>query len=63
MPNADRLESRRDAATDEAGAADLRRPYVPPVLEHVGSWSVLTLQQSVPVGLFHAARLNRARDV
>jgi hypothetical protein len=27
-----------------------RQPYAPPVLEHLGEWKALTLQQSVPIG-------------
>lgn len=27
-----------------------RRPYVAPALEHLGAWSALTLQQTVPIG-------------
>ena len=32
-------------------------PYVPPVLEYLGKWHALTLQQSVPVDLFHNLKL------
>jgi hypothetical protein len=34
------------AATVEANA---RAPYTSPVLERLGNWSALTLQQSVPI--------------
>jgi hypothetical protein len=33
--------------------SEQRRPYVAPTLERLGSWSVLTLQQSVPISVFH----------
>jgi hypothetical protein len=29
----------------------------------VGHWSVLTLQQSVPIGMFHAALSDMSREV
>jgi len=38
-----------------AGAAAVRAPYEPPVLEALGAWSALTLQQSVPIGNRHPA--------
>jgi hypothetical protein len=34
--------------SDPTGA---RLPYAPPVLEALGAWSALTLQQSVPITL------------
>lgn len=43
-----RDESRSDAATTD----DARQPYVRPVLEPLGNWSVLTLQQSVGISYF-----------
>lgn len=30
-------------------AEPARRPYAAPSLEHLGTWSALTLQQSVPI--------------
>lgn len=35
------------------GAAAARAPYEAPVLEALGPWSALTLQQSVPIGNRH----------
>ena len=52
----------RDRASDRDPAqlvvnGEARRPYPAPALEHLGSWSALTLQQSVPIlsflALFH----------
>lgn len=34
-----------------------RTLYVVPVLEHLGRWSALTLQQSVPIGMFSSPKL------
>lgn len=34
-----------------ADTSPARRPYIAPALEHLGGWSALTLQQSVPVTL------------
>lgn len=39
------------AEADAAGPGPaVRAAYVPPRLERLGDWSVLTLQQSVPIG-------------
>ena len=35
----------------------VRAPYAAPVLEHLGRWSALTLQQTVPVGMFNSLQL------
>lgn len=35
--------------SDWLGPAEKRRPYVCPVLERLGPWSALTLQQTVPI--------------
>lgn len=32
-----------------AGRVAPREPYAPPVLERLGEWNALTLQQSVPI--------------
>lgn len=37
------------AASTTAGQVASREPYVPPVLERLGEWSALTLQQSIPI--------------
>ena len=34
-----------------------RARYVVPVVEHLGRWSALTLQQSVPIGMFSRPQL------
>lgn len=37
----------------DAVPADARAPYTPPVLEPLGTWSALTLQQSIVIsGVF-----------
>jgi hypothetical protein len=38
------------AAPDSAAPSAERLPYTPPVLERLGEWSALTLQQSIPIG-------------
>jgi hypothetical protein len=38
-----------DPARSETGQPSTRAPYTRPVLEHLGSWTALTLQQSVPI--------------
>ncbi|HEX7051069.1 MAG TPA: hypothetical protein VF188_12750 [Longimicrobiales bacterium] len=35
--------------TPRAAPGTLRAPYAPPVLERLGVWRALTLQQSVPI--------------
>ena len=37
---------------------DAREPYVAPALERLGSWSTLTLQQSVGISGFTSAYMN-----
>lgn len=37
------------ATSTVAGRVASREPYVPPVLERLGDWSALTLQQSIPI--------------
>lgn len=34
---------------DSLTAIPTRAPYVPPVLEALGEWSALTLQQTIPI--------------
>lgn len=38
----------KPVSNDRPGEA--RAPYTPPALERLGRWSVLTLQQTIPVG-------------
>jgi hypothetical protein len=46
-----------DGQHDKAAYQVTRAPYVVPLLEHLGRWSALTLQQSVPVGMFSRPEL------
>ncbi|HZS59838.1 MAG TPA: hypothetical protein VFA43_11255 [Gemmatimonadaceae bacterium] len=39
----------------ETGPAP-RAPYQPPVIEMLGAWGALTLQQSIPIGPSHVTR-------
>ena len=34
---------------ESSARAPVRAPYVPPRLDHLGEWSALTLQQSIPI--------------
>lgn len=47
-------KSRTAGPTNESGTsssnASPRRPWHPPVLERLGAWRALTLQQSIPIG-------------
>ena len=36
-------------ATDTMKESDARVPYSPPVLEPLGTWQAVTLQQSIPI--------------
>lgn len=40
-----------------------RRPYTKPALESLGAWRALTLQQSVPIGMFEMPPGGRIRDL
>lgn len=40
-----------------------RRPYTMPALECLGAWRALTLQQSVPIGMFEMPPGGRIRDL
>ena len=49
------LEDTRDRYHDgTTSARKMRQPYVAPALERVGSWSALTLEQSVGVAFSRA---------
>ena len=41
-----------DESRSQAQPTPLRKPYYAPTLEPLGAWSTLTLQQSVPIGMF-----------
>lgn len=56
QPDRDRTPAARYEPGHSVCAAEAARPgrpaYVAPVLEHLGPWSALTLQQSVGISLF-----------
>jgi hypothetical protein len=45
-----RWKSMNSRSNEEKQDPSRRAPYERPELEHLGSWSALTLQQSVPIG-------------